>query len=297
MEVNISSWLKDHLGLTHMSEADLNSLMFHPRHGSLCRRFVNFIASSTLCSQKYPNVHAQQEYLAAKETLENQKSCLHQALVDLERLVRENENDERYLCCLNSRLEYLKELHQTQENSMKALEEIAASPNLIIEQVVRNIGDADYMSNSDLEAIYSGDPAETVASTAWTSLDGPVSERQMALIDEEFKSLKAQIELLHKVVNRVLNSVHGKLELMLPLRKRVDLPTKVPDSEEQVTTQPDFKAFELRKHLTDSLLQTQAEVARMSEQYRSRKESLNRVYVGKLNAYLASLEELIKMNQ
>lgn len=198
-------WLKEDLGLVHMCEADLNSLKFHPRHGSVCRKLLEFLVKSTLCARKYPDVYAQEEYDEAMSIFNSKQVEKQSAIKELSDTTRNYEDEEREQNFLTQRLECLKKVQYLQKTSSEALQEIADRPNLGIEQVRYNIDrSSEYLSSNPLEKLYS-------PLAEFTNPEPGITNRHISLVDDEFSNCKQKIKVLFEAIAKVHSEVEEKI--------------------------------------------------------------------------------------
>lgn len=294
MDCDIPKWLKDDLGLIHMSEADLSGLMFHPRHGNLCRRLIKFLTESTMCSRKYPNVYAREHYVEAMAEIERKRDHLRDSVKNLETYVKGSENEERELGFLKLRFDHLRGIEDLHRTSTEALETIANRPNIGIEQVTRNLEKLDYLSNSDLADIYSTDKS--------VKFDATVSARQIASLDEELNDLMRKICVLHEAISEMLQEMTDKMDIWkmdedLQLRN-TDIQNlvalRVPEPEEMtVNNEPDEKALnDINNELNDKVSRLNQQITELKHLYTSRKADIIRSRKGELEQCLHNLNKL-----
>lgn len=205
MNYNLSKWLKDDVGLKHLSESDVNCLVYHPTNGSLCRRSIALLAESTLCSRKYPDVFAAEHYEYAKQELKRKTEDLNNLTKQIELYTKNNENEERRLSFLKLKLDYLESINDLQRTSAEALQEIADRPNLEIDQIARNIEECQYLSKSDLATIYSAPEL--------TRLERPIVKcDQLATSHDITHDLINEIEVIQSAISKAFQKVVSKLD-------------------------------------------------------------------------------------
>lgn len=209
MEANISIWLKDHLGLAYMCEADVTSLMYHPRHGNLCRKLLEFLCESTLCSQKYPHVHVEEEYERSMQYLKDKTAELKKKIEDIEIYIRDYENEERELTYLRTRLKLLRNILETQQKARKDLEDVVNRPNWGIDLVSRKIDEIDYLNNEDLQQIYA--PSGETDMLTKTDDQNAILTRRMASLDDELNDLLAKTDIIHRALSKLLGAIASQL--------------------------------------------------------------------------------------
>lgn len=289
MDYDISRWLKDDLGLVHMTESDLNSLLYHPRHGSLCRRLVKFLAESTLCNQKYPDVYAQEEYLGAVEDLNKKNDELRDIVKQVENFAKDNEDQDREMNFLKMRLAHLKKIEDLQRTSTKALEEIANRPNMEIELVTRNIEEIEYLSNTDLNSLY--------PTIELNKSDSAVTTRQMTAVDEELNDLMKKAQIMHQAITMTLRAIVEKMENTdsgLNLRKTSAqnlIALRLPKIEEVTLDDMEPAEKELKENnveLSEKVCELNQQVTELSRQYESRRAEM-------ISAHKKELEKCLNM--
>lgn len=292
MDHNISIWLKDHLGMTQMCEADLNGLMFHNTHGGLCRRFIGFLAASTLCSSKYPHVYAQEKYSETLVELKRKEQNLQEALKHLEAYTKENENEERELSFLELKLTYLKNLRDLRRTSAEAFQEFLNRPNLGDQQVVRSIEKNDYTTRSTLETVYSVvdlDKLETTFST-----------RQIASLDNRMKSTVRKINLIHSAITKTYLSITSQMDIVdetLQLKNtNIQNLVALHDPEfEEISLDPDLEEKELRdknEDLCSKISDLNQNVTELASRYKVEKTNVYKQYKKQIKNCLESMANL-----
>lgn len=292
MDHNIPRWLKDELGLAHMSEADLNSLMFHPRHGGLCRRLVKFLADSTLCSQRFPNVYVKEDYDDAMRGLAFREELLGQTIDSLRTQMRTCDASTREVNFLTEKLVYLSSIVELQQKSAEAFETIASRADLNIEQVSTQIKNRGYFNNQDLESLYQEDIPN--------DLDISVTTRLMSSAEKELEGLTTKAETMHLAISTLLQSINKSMagvDVNLGVRNTnvEELAAfKIPDFEEVILdADPNGKNLkEQGDRLLEELSQLNQQVIELSEQYTCRKNEINNVYKEELGKNLNLLKKL-----
>ena len=299
--MDLTRWLQNDLGLRNMTESDLNGLMYHPRHGSLCRRFVKFLADSTLSNKKYPNIYAREEYEEAKSELAKRNQVLHQTMMDLERQMQACGNTEMELKFLKDKHQYLLGLEDLLRTTTEALEEIANRPSMSFEQVQRNIEQAKYLDNTDLEKIYSFDEMQKFLS----STQRVPSSHELNSINDEYNRLTQTVEIMGRAVGMLLAKFSDKISnfkegivLSQPNVESLEA-LKMPDCEEIVLeANPEELALkEKRVNLTRSLELVGREVRELSDRYKSEKLNMNVNYKQALQEDINFLQKLSKIEE
>lgn len=291
---NLTTWLQHDLGLKNMSEADLAGLMYHPRHGTLCRRFLKFLAESTLCSRKYPDVNAQEEFQAASQELEEKKVELYDIIDKLDERVRSREILERELDSLRQRHEFVKRIEDLIKTTNEALEQMAERPNFCFEKVRRNLEDPSYLDSAHLEPIYELD--KLIESRAPRELN----ERHKRKVEDQYKQtleaaesqLKA-IRLLHREALSLANDAGlGDLKRStidefeaLKIPKCVEVEVEINQEERELERE--------RNELKANIALERQQVAELRRQHLSERASLNRKYERELAEELDFLKSVI----
>lgn len=291
MNYDISKWLKDELGLSHMSEADLSGLIFHPRHGSLCRRFVKFLAESTLCNIKYSNVYAKEEYTAAVKELESKNNDLIHSIKELEDVARKGENDQRELEFLKSRLSQMKTIQQLLRTHSEAQEGLANRPNFLIEQLAQSLDKTDYLKDSSLTSMYELDED--------FKHEAIITDRQMSSIDDRLMELVNQIDATHSSVAALAQTISSKMnepECNVKLNKvHTDdlIAIKIPpiEEEEEDSNQDEQQLRHVNADLAKKVSELDQQVAKLSGQYLMRKAAIRAAKSRELEECLAILGE------
>lgn len=204
MDINQTQWLRKELGLSQMNENDLNSLMFHPRHGGLCRRFLQFLAQSTLCSQKFPTVFAEEQYQTSKENLETKSNELRTEAFQLEKSINRCRNKEQELNFLKQKSQYLMELEHLYATSIVKVEKILDRPNEALEKSLETIKTSShYLANNDIEALYIHD-LKTIPRPIEPNLKAPQ-------LRKEYSTMKTDVINMIRAVLIVMKSVQQKM--------------------------------------------------------------------------------------
>lgn len=281
MDNDLSRWLKDHLGLPYMSEADVSTLMYHPRHGNLCRKLLKFLAESTLCSQKFPHVYVIEEYKEVIESLTDRNQQLDQAIGSIEKLLCDHHNQERKLNSLRSQLDCLEDFHIKYTKAMNTLETIANRPNWRIQQVDHKIDEIDYIDSGDFLQIYSDCP-ETELSKA--DEHSALTSRRLNVVDEELHDLKEKVNIIHQAISKVFSGIKALVDnveedeesLQLPELSKHHLDSiKVPGTEdvEVITDQEARDLVEFNVKMTQDVKELDRQVCDMKKKYEHHKAS------------------------
>lgn len=213
MDPNISRWLKDDLKLVHMSETDLNGLMFHPRHGSLCRRLVKFLAESTLCSVRYPTVYAKEEYEEAIDELSKKRQIRQGILDKLYNYVKDQENIETEVSFLARKLDYLKRIEDLQQTSRTAMEDIVNRPNFNLEQASRTIESANYLTDHPLDNLYSSEDIDKPIENLPTEIDISAADESLTTIVHKVNVMHIMITKLYEKITQAIDKNHCDVSL------------------------------------------------------------------------------------
>lgn len=298
MDFNLSKWLKDDLGLKHMSEADMNKLVYHPRHGSLCRRLVKFLTESTLCSKRYPNVYAREEYEEAKREFDSKEQLIRELLSKLESQMRSSENVESELKYVTERFKCLTGIEDKLRTTTVALEEMASRPNISLIEVGRNLENPKYLGNLSLETLYTSFPS--YHQEAYKSSD-KITRRDLANVNDDYQNLTNRARLMHSSISQLLASVSEAVDnndcddvklhktsvaslkaLKLPVCEEVELEF---DPEER-------RLHEQRTTLMNQLREADQQVNELAQQYNSLKANLNKQYKAEVEEDLVLLKRL-----
>lgn len=209
MDLDTTNWLKDHLGLIQMSEADLSYFMFNPRHGTLCRRFIKFLVESTLCGKKYPHAFAQEENLEAKQELVRTTAELRDTISNLDVYIKTQENDERELSFLKLKSNYLHMMEDLKKTSTEALENIADRQNFVLEQVSQNIDECSYSSDPNVGDIYAHINPNADSNSANM---GPISRAQISSLDDRILELVNKTNTMHSAISKLYEHINTKMD-------------------------------------------------------------------------------------
>lgn len=292
MDSDIPRWLKDELGLVHMSEADLNSLVFHPRHGSLCRRFVKFLADSTLCSQRYPNVYAKEELEGSVRSLAAKEDSLARVIENLRIQNRTNDAATRDVNFLTEKLAFLSRVAEIQLKSTVTFERIANRPDINMDQVSHSTKQRDYLDTQELEELYkqeiSCDP------------DINITCRMISATEKEMDDVTNKVETMHYAISTLLQSINKGMASVdtNPSVRNTTIEhltaLRVPEFEEIVLdADPEGKALkEKGERLMEDLNLLNQQVMELNEQYISRKNEINTIHKIELGKHLAMLKKL-----
>lgn len=300
-DYNLSKWLKDDLGLKHMSEADMNNLVYHPRHGSLCRRLIKFWTESTLCTRRYPNVFAREQCEEALGELQQKEELSRGLLLNLESQLRVNENTKNELKCSTERHACLVSIEDMLRTTTEALEDMVSRPNFALEQVGRLLDDPSYLGDISLETLYkSNQPNDPLDSLNTRPSTGMVTRREVASAKEEHEKLVTRAELMHHTISNVLATVTEAVEQSEADIKELRVENtnveqlqalRVPDCQ-QVEVEADPEERQLRKQrerLVRELIECNQQVDGLAQQYTSSKLESNKSYKLQLEEDLALL--------
>lgn len=205
MEINLNIWLKDHLALHTFSENDISGLVYHPKHGALCRRFLKFLIDSTLSAKKYPNVYARDDLESVKLELADKQRTLNLTINDLEKYTREIEVKESNLNFLHSKLQHLKILDSMQRTSISFNEEILNRSNVFSRHLTEDRKIKANFPKSNLNSMYTLEQLEQVD-------DVSMSEKEKSLLDKEIEELLDNCNLTREVVLKLINSIKKSSE-------------------------------------------------------------------------------------
>lgn len=208
MNDDLFKWLRYDLGSQHLIESDLNDLIYHPTHGSRCRRCISFINATTLCCYKHPDVLANEDYDEATQELIQGQHNWKNLFDQVEQQARDNENDERKLSFLKSNLEHLKRIEDLQNTSREALQVMKERSNLEIEQIASNIRDCHYLTKSDFWALYAT-PVD-LNKSEWSMISRRQAIAEVDLSSERDNLLRG-IETMHIAISKTFSAVTAKL--------------------------------------------------------------------------------------
>lgn len=298
----ITKWLQDHLGLPSICADDLDSLRLHPRHGTLCRRLLDFLARSTLCSQKYPHVFAKEEYESSVESLVGKTRELDDITSQIRDYIRDHENEERELSYLRSRLKCLEDIQEVQRFSSKILEEIVNRPNWAISRVSSQIDEISFLSSKNLHSPYIA-PVEL--DTISRSDDSTaLMNRRMASVDEELKDLTTKANTLNQAISTQLTEIASTIaqvsEEDLHLREPSEhelVVFRIPEIEEE-ELDVDHEAKKLKdsnRKLAKNVIKLNLQLIDMKKSYETRRSNIIFSYKDQINrssTLLKNLDEL-----
>lgn len=197
--IDVSKWLKDELGLPHMSEADLGNLMFHSRFGSLGRRFIAYAVECTLSRTRYPNLKAEQECAEAEKKYEEKRKQLHELTQAMEQYIYACEDDDCELEYLRARQQNASRISQTLQSGVALLDKLMKRSSIIY-----NPTNLQRLVNSNLMD-------QECVLDAYRKLDlcddsdKPVTELQLTRAQERFDSLVRNIDMMHCCVGGLLH--------------------------------------------------------------------------------------------
>lgn len=292
MDSDLNIWLKDDLGLVHMSAADLNGLMFHPRHGGLCRRLVRFLAESTLCSTRYPTVYVKEEYQEAAANLATKDKELQDVLNIVYNYTRDQENVELELGFLAQKLDYLKRLEDLQQTSKTAMEEIVNRPNFGLEQVSRNINTSEYLSETVLKDMYHIEDVNKLEDLP--VVEDTLMEDETSMVEDSIHKITRKVNMMHRAISALYKKITDAIS-----RNSCDVSPKNMQKDDLVALQvPTFKEIhpemnsderELRKantELVHRVNQTEQQVGTTMKQFLAKQNEITKTTVVSLNRIL-----------
>lgn len=298
MDYDISKWLKDELGLAQMSEIDINGLMFHPRHGTLCRRFVNFLAESTLCKQRYSDVLAKQSYTSRLEEYQTKKKELHSITKNVRSVSQDLDDKKRELEFLHLKLDYLVKIDLMRKTCIDAFRDIADQPKLGLEKVVREINQFDWHTDVENVTSFSNE----------TELDDPTTSyttRQMSNIDETLKICIENLNTLFTDIPYITSQIIDKIQ-----KEAYKLSLKVIDFEKLVALhEPKFEELvieeneqekalkEMNVALTEKVISLDQQVAELKKQYELRSAEIFNSRKDQMKSCLSSWGKLQKLEE
>lgn len=292
-DYDLFKWLKDDLGLKHMSESDLNCLIYHPTYGSLCRRFIIFLASSTLCGRKYSDVFATEKYEETTQELKRSTDDLDNLIKQVEQHVKDNQNEERKLSFLKSKLDYLKSVSDLQKTSKEALQAMAERPNIEIEQIARNVEECQYLTRSDLASMYSVSDSLRLDRSI-------VTRQQVATAQEDLNHLSKNITIMQAAVSKSFSEVIKKLDNtdiahVQPIKATVDdlIALKVPKFESISVCDTEAKDYaEQYNNMIKKISDLDIEVRELSSRHKTEVDSLMKSVKKRIGRCLSTLDDL-----
>lgn len=185
-------------------ESDLNRLKYHPYHGTLCRRLLNFIEESTLWIKDYPNVYAEEEYHDATEELRKSEEELEETSRSLVSHVDNSEDRERERTFLRSRLKCVHTTHDLLTSSIEILKGIIDRPTLAFEQLGEKCDDTGYLSDPTLIQMY--------PPLGYKEWEINPSRRQITQIEDEIEATRISINEIHQTLKDLISIIDGPLE-------------------------------------------------------------------------------------
>lgn len=265
MDCDLNKWLKDDLGLSSMSEADLYGIIYHPRHGSTCRKFLKFLADSVVCRRKYPDVYVREDYELALEDFDKKTEELDGLKRELVKAAELHENNQLEVSFLETKLEHLKRIELLIQTSTEAMEEIVRRPKIGVERVAELIENSDYLNYKEHEKIYS-------------KSNFPLDNSKLESCDEEIQTITESIDDLHKFITNLFESLQQKLtEVRATFRPGdVDITNleavKLPEVQE-VIEDPEREAnklSQLNHELCDRIKNLDKQIMELRQQFYSR---------------------------
>lgn len=267
MDCDLNKWLKDDLGLRTMSEADLYGIIYHPRHGSTCRKFLRFLADSVVCKRKYPDVYVREDYELALEDFDKRNEELEEVKRELIKLAEQYDNDQLEASFLEKKLEHMKKIELLIRSSTEAMEEIVRRPKVGIERIAEIIDNCDYLNYKEHEKLYSKSNFSTENIKVENS-------------DEDIRATTDSIEDIHAAITDLYKSIQAKLsEVKAELRPNDIVITnldalKLPEVQE-VVEDPESDAQRLMQtnaELCDRIRNLDQQVMELKHQFYSRIE-------------------------
>lgn len=201
--MDLTKWLQQDMGLKDMIEADLTELVTHPRHGTLCRKFLQFLVDSTLCSRKYPNVNVSEDIIKAEQDLKMKEENLETLMDELEIRKSQNEDYNFELHYLKSRQEYLKNINDLRKTSGDALEQMLDRPHLrSIEQVGKLIDENEYLIEANLKKRWFNPT---------TDIDSISIEDDETTLTQKIEQQVKEVKMMHKIITDRLRSIQTRM--------------------------------------------------------------------------------------
>lgn len=229
MDYDLSRWLKDELGLVHSCESDLSDIVLHPRQGTLMRKFVEFVAKSSLCRERHPDVFAEEENFSSGLDLKRKCQERDQLRAKLKSSVRDNIILERKICGAGEKLEILRKVKKNQLDNINRLEQIAKRSFAKLEQVAeRMVKAGEYLNEDPLAEMFKHE----IEFASDITNDGPITSQQVRFVDEALERCKEKIDINHDTISRLVAEIKSK-NLKLIGESGIRLKEKIPQGEPQ----------------------------------------------------------------
>lgn len=295
--MDLTRWLQSDLGLKNLTEADLNALVYHPRHGSLCRRFLAFLAESTLSHKKYPNIYAREECEGTQLDLMTKEQELGHIKLVLERQLQTSSNTELELKFLKDKHQHIASLEDLLRATTKALEEIASRPSVAFERARRIIKEANlnYLSNDDIEKIYSIGLSSGGAHSACPT---PT--------DEELSKCVQTVDTIHRAISSLLTDVSSKIDTNAVQSRTLKQPNieslvalKIPECErlELEANPEELELTERRAALRRAIELLSMEVKALDDKLSAEKQKLEENFKRQREVDVNFLEKLQRLEE
>lgn len=299
MDININVWLKDHLGLHTFSENDLSAIIYHPKHGALCRRFLKFLSDTTLSSRKYPNVYAKEDLENARSELAARRKQLSLAVNELETYTREIEQRESHLNSLRSKLEHLKILDSMQRTSIDFNEQILERNNIFSRHLTKDgTFDASFPT-SNLSCIYTMERLAQVETR-------PICMKERSLIDEQIEDLVQNCDVVQNIVVNLIESIRKNsdhiqipssrpvvhLETLLALNTSPFKSSEVKKDEQQSNSNRPSSSLDATGDILDSICTLRKEVNALMEKYETARKRTDNKTIERLRKCKQQIEAL-----
>lgn len=198
----LTLWMQNDLGLTHMNETHLRGLIYHPRHGSLCRRFINLLKESTLLTKKNPGLTATDDLNKLQAIVKEKSDKLETIKSDLNKLASSREREELRIIDLNEQIEVEQSSNKALELAASTLEKISERPKSY-SCYKKNLEDLkDALSNIS-DNIYSNrlvNDLKNKTDTQQATLDKAKDNRN-------YDRLAQSVEALINIISNLLNQV------------------------------------------------------------------------------------------
>lgn len=288
MDRDISRWLRDDLGLAYMCDRDLNLLMFHPRHGILCRKLLKFMSESFLCSQRYPDVFARDDHRQLSEQLAKKSQNLDNLSDELKKKMINYANCEKKLTNLHQIESYFQKLKSLQEKSLDDITRIANRPNRYIEQVNNRIGQVDYLDSTELISLYDIDPATLLCNNRHKNASNVITAMGPIGFDSESKeeqdNLLKKVDTLHDAIGHLLNDIsHRQVDnslqlMMIGIDKLVALQISESNDQPKVIRSINAKLSEENRELNDQVASLNKDIQEACSRYRQMRSDMLEKY-------------------
>lgn len=296
MDYNITAWLQNDINLHHSSESDLSDIIYDPRYGSLFRRFINFLAKTTLCNQKYPDVFAEQERIDTTKSLEEKYQERDRMKAKLESYINDNLIIEKQLSSLKFQYKHYLSIEKIQLETNKALEQIIKRDSFKLEQVAIKLEKSyEYLNNEDLSSMYNDkEVLESIQIEEDDLIKATfISNQQLISLDEEINKLVEKINSIHDLISSkriVLIDLIANKDSRLVLKKKGNI------IEKKITIRlpnfdlTDYEIEELKKtndNLDKQLKEMVQSTKELDKVYKDKKLAISKPYGSVVEEYFS----------